>query len=755
MIDYKSIREEILKRLYAATERTLVALVILETLLFFLLFSYAGTILYLWYTVIFFLTLSRFYDGYQYKYFPQKHTSVYWHKLFIFKAWSTALLFALLALYIIPHLNDHSQLIVFTILFGISGGATLSLSADHRTAVGYIAILLLPVAVEMIFLHTETTIIVGFLLILYFITSASLIFHDYNIKLLVEKKNAEIEKVQTELYNKQKILALFFEQAPIGIFTYNTDLIVTDCNQALLTLFNTTKEELIGVSLDQLPDKSPIIPAKKALTEGIQAYVGEYTSRKNVTHWVEGKSAPIYDHHQNVVGGVVLVENKTKEHNALKDLQYYAMHDVLTSLNNRRGFSFFMEELISKETHGEYYSILFYMDLNQFKQINDSLGHSFGDRLLIAVAERLKMLVDDANNLTRMGGDEFVVVVPFVSQSLQQTQQKVEECIKKIQHAFNEPFVIEDIHLHIKTSIGIVIIEPNFNDIEEIVRQADVSMYQAKKHNNDYISYYNQTMDAENKKVFNLRRALVSALQHNELKLYYQPILNIKDNSLRAAEALIRWKDADQRLILPNDFIPIAIEYGHIVEIGWWVIETVCKQIRRWKKEGKWKVKYISINIDAKQLLKNNFVMTLLDIMNTYDVKSSEIKLEITENSLIDNFEITQDVIQELDVNGIKCAIDDFGTGYSSLAYLRKLSFSVLKIDRSFTLDLVEEEESIAFMRTLLSIGKLLHYNIIIEGIEEASQLDILRSMDESISYQGYLASPPLPEDDFREKFLQ
>ena len=753
--EYRGIKKEALHNLYSSTVKTLIPLIILETILLFMLLPSMGNIMFLWYGMILLISLSRLYDSYQYRINPKKYSLLHWHKKIIIKAWITAFLLSILALFAIPELDDHYQLFVFMILIGISGGAVNSLSSDRRMAIGYIVILLLPVAVEMLLLQTGNTVIIGFLLILYFITLSNSVFHEHDIDLLMKKKNEEIAKVQSELHAKQEVLELFFEQAPIGIFTYNTNLVITDCNQAFLDLFRLKKEEIVGISLNQLPDSSSVESARKALTQGTQTYIGPYTSSKNFTYWVEAKCAALYNREYKIVGGIVLIEDKTKEHNALQELQYYALHDPLTSLNNRRGFIKFMEEMVLKEKHQKYYSILFYLDLNQFKYINDSLGHSFGDKLLITVAKRLKVLVKvDNNNLTRMGGDEFIIVSPFIGEDIKETKEKAEKCIKKIQKNFNTPFIIDDVRLHLKTSIGVVIIEPNFNNIEEIVRHADISMYQAKKEGHDFISYYNKQLDTERKKVFNLQHELVSALHNNELELYYQPIVNIKDDSLRAAEALIRWQHPRQGLIMPKDFIPVAIESGIIVDVGWWVLDTVCRQIGEWKKDNKWKVKYISLNINAKQLLKNNFVQTFLAKLAEYDVNNSDIKIEITETSLINNFEMTQDVILELQKNGIRCAIDDFGTGYSSLSYLKKLSFSVLKIDREFMFGLASDEESVALIRSMISIGKQLNYNIVIEGIEDVVQKDIIREIDDTVSYQGYFVSPPLSAFEFTKKFL-
>ncbi len=280
-------------------------------------------------------------------------------------------------------------------------------------------------------------------------------------------------------------------------------------------------------------------------------------------------------------------------------------------------------------------------------------------------------------------------------------------------------------------------------------------MYQAKKHGHEHISYYNTQLDMERKETFDLQHDLGSALKENQLELFFQPIVNIKDDSLYAAEALLRWQHPEKGLIQPIDFIPIAIESDTIVDIGWWVLEQVCLHISQWKKDDEWKLNYISINIDAKQLIKNNFADTFLAKLKQYELETGDIKIEITETSLIDNFELTHEVIKKLQSSGVKCAIDDFGTGYSSLSYLKKLSFSTLKIDREFIRDMLHNEDHIALMRTIIKIGKQFNYSIVVEGIEEEAQKKIIKEIDDSLSYQGFLISPPIPEPEFRKKFLK
>ncbi len=751
----ESVKKEILDGLYIHVGRTLAALFFVEVILLYTLLPYVGNILYLWFVAISAVIFSRFYDTYSYYKDPHRHSLSFWHRKFVLKAWLTAFLFSVMILFVIPQLNEYYRLFLFTILLGITGGAVNSLSSDPRTALGYIIILLLPLSIEMMLLTEINSFVIGLLLIIYFLTLVSVILQASAQKKILEHKNREILRVESELYEKEEMLELFFDQAPIGIFTYNTEFVITDCNHAFLQLFGLKREELVGLNFDQLPDKVPIQVMEKALVDGTQVYVGPYTSIKGYHFWVEAKISPIFNREHHVVGGMVLLENKTKEHNALKELEYSAEHDSLTSLSNRRGFRNFMEQMISLPKHRTYYSVLFYLDLNQFKQINDSLGHSMGDKVLVAIGKRLSHMMTDARNITRLGGDEFIAVVPFIDEDLEKTKKEIEHHIKLIQDIFNDPFMIEGVRLHMKSSIGIVIIEPGFDNIEEIVRHADISMYQAKRHGQDFISYYNTKLDEERKKLFDLQHQLVTSLRDNELELYYQPIVRIEDDSLFAAETLIRWKHPENGLMGADEFMPIAIESGIVIDIGWWVLERVCRQIADWKKQGLWKLDYLSININSRQLLKNNFAEVFIQKLEHYGIKSSEIKIEITETSLIDDFELTQEVILTLQKYGIGCAIDDFGTGYSSLSYLKKLSFSILKIDREFMHEMENNSENIELINTMINIGKQFNYNVVIEGIETLSQKKIIKKIDNTLFYQGYLMSPPIAAGDFKKRFLE
>jgi EAL domain-containing protein (putative c-di-GMP-specific phosphodiesterase class I) len=290
-------------------------------------------------------------------------------------------------------------------------------------------------------------------------------------------------------------------------------------------------------------------------------------------------------------------------------------------------------------------------------------------------------------------------------------------------------------------------------NVEEIVRQADITMYQAKK-STQHISYYNEELDKKQKELFILQHDLKKASQKNQFKLFYQPIVKMKDERVFSAETLIRWEHPNKGLLSPHDFIPLAIQVGFLSEITWWLIDEVCQHITQWKRNNQWSLDYVSININAQQLIETNFATLFLQKLKENGLETKDIMIEITERSLIDNFESTQNIINELRSHGVKCAIDDFGIGYSSLSYLQKLSFNTLKIDREFIKNLQHKADDIALIKTILAIGKQFNYHIVVEGIEEEKQKELLLEIDEDLSYQGYLFSKPLPHGKFTEKFL-
>jgi diguanylate cyclase (GGDEF)-like protein/PAS domain S-box-containing protein len=733
----------------------LIALVAFAVFVTYFLYPSLEIPIFIWGSSLVLISLLRLLLVYYFRQDESRYTIKKWHQIFVLMNFGTALITTILGAFFIYQVNELETLFIVASLLGLSAGAMSSLYPDIRVMLGYISVIIIPLMISLFRMGGELNILLGMMLILYFLTQLIIAFNSHKQNIDLERKNKEVISAQAQLLKNKETLEYFYTQAPIAIFSYDLDLKVTECNEAFLKLFHVRKEELVGLDLRLLPDKNPIRMIEDALKYGVQTYVGPYLSTKGLEYWVEAKSFPVHDEHDNVIGGIVLIENKTKEHKAIEQLKYLASHDALTQLSNRRGFRNFMEKMLQDVQHQEHYSLLFYLDLNRFKYINDSLGHTFGDKLLKEVAQRLQALVGNEDNLTRIGGDEFVIVLPFVARSVEDARKEAEAYTKKVYNAFDEAFVIDGVRLYVNTSIGIVMIEPKFNNIEEIIRHADISMYQAKKHGKESISFYNNKLDEERKETFSLQQDLIYALENDLFELYLQPILKIDDDSVKAAEALIRWHHPKNGLMQPLEFIPLAIELGIITDIGWWVLRKVCHTISVWKEQGAWSLEYVSINLNAKHLIQSDFIERFFHELESYSIDTKDIKVEITETSLIDNFELTQQVIHELQGRGIKCVIDDFGTGYSSLSYLKKLSFSVLKIDKEFIFDLEHNKDNETLIRTIVEIAKQFNYTIVVEGIETSKQKEIIRSIDHNLSYQGFLTSEPIPIEDFKEKFIE
>ena len=469
---------------------------------------------------------------------------------------------------------------------------------------------------------------------------------------------------------------------------------------------------------------------------------------------MEIKYFPFTDSDNNSIGVIGLVDDKTQEYHSQKQLELIAAQDALTSLLNRRGFEQYMQSITKDVRYGTYYSLLYYLDLNDFKHINDSLGHGTGDIVLIDISRRLSRSLTFSCEICRLGGDEFIVIIPYISTNLEVMKERMDHFAQRILEVFEEPLLINNTSHKISASMGMLIVEPDFNDVEELIRRADIAMYQAKA-SGETTSYYDPKLDEAQKEQFILQSNLHHALQRDQFVLLLQPIVSISDDKVIGAETLLRWDHPEKGLLTPDIFLPILLKSGLLWEVTWWIIEQTCKEIHAWKKANQWSLKYISININVLQLLEYDFAERYLGTLEYYGVDTSEITLEITEQTLIENFKNTKKVISHLQDNGVRFAIDDFGVGYSSLSYLQNLSLDAIKIDKSFVLNIENKISDISLIKTIFHIAQQFNYTLVIEGIENEKQKDILYNLDNSLVYQGFYFSKPIPKELFTEKYLK
>ena len=752
-----TIRKRLVYQLYHQTRISLTTLVVLTVMLFvFLKGNVPDTPLYTWFALTITVNLFRLADTYRFLHKKRDSDILRWRNRFAYKAWANAFLWGSSSILFLPYLSDtHLSVMIFIFIMGIAGGAVSAITFDLRIASLYLLLILMPLAFYFLIYFDIMGTFFTFLIVLYYVMllnvcriSADAIINSY-------RKEEQYRRSKEELSVRQEELNNLFTQAPIGIFYFDRTLKIINSNKAFAELFQLKTDELVGMSLYNVPDKRIIPHLESVFAEGKpQYYNGPYHSIKGLDYWVEAKSSPIRNDHGEIIGGMTILENKTREKEALDELHFLANHDPLTALPNRRSLKQFMQHLVKDERHANRYSLLFYLDLNRFKQINDSLGHSIGDALLQQVAKRLGSLVGIHDLLCRLGGDEFIIVLPFVAAKEEESRRKAESFAETIRHCFREPFDISELHLKVNSSIGVVMIEPGSENVEEIIRHADISMYQAKHKRSGSISFYNPRLDEQRREHFSLQHDLSFAVAREELELYFQPIVKIRDDRLRAAEALLRWNHPVHGQLPPDRFLPLAEESGILDEIGWWVIDSVCSHITQWKRKGIYRLDYISINIDAAQLLTYAFEEKFAALLARHGVSATEIKIELTETSLIDNFEQTKETIDRLQAQGIRCVIDDFGTGYSSLSYLPRLNFTVLKIDRAFISDLLGNPKVLFLVKSIIDIGKWLGYRIVVEGIETAEQKKKIAAISDEVSYQGFLFSPPVGAKTFEKRFL-
>ncbi len=750
---HRVVSENTLTNVYNFARKSLISLILLETIFLYLLTPYVGNTAFIWYGIILVFTLWRLHDAYDFKNNPKRYTRERWHKRFVIRAWLTAFMYAILILFIMPLLSDYYQMLVFVIILGMSSAEANALSYDYRTAIGFLLILYIPLFVMMLLITKVETIILAFLLLIYFFAQANIILHSYRQKKSLDSKEEKISEMETILNENQKLLHSFFEEAPIGIFSCDTNCTIINCNEELSRLFQRPQQEIIGQTAYKVFKNSTSGDLNRVIRGKSLVSNDSHFLPNNEELLVEIKYFPFTDSNNQGIGFIGLVDDKTQEYKAQEQLTLLAAQDSLTALLNRRGFEKYMQSITKDPRYGTYYSLLYYLDLNDFKNINDSLGHSTGDIVLIDISRRLSKALTFSCEICRLGGDEFIVVIPFISTNREVMKERMHYFSQKITDTFKEPQIINNSSYLISASVGMVIVEPNFKDVEELIRRADIAMYQAKG-SGEVTSSYNAKLDQEQQEQFALQSDLHHALREQQFILLLQPIVSISDDSVIAAETLLRWQHPTKGFLGPDTFIPLLIKSGLLWEITWWILEQTCIQISSWKKQNRWNLEYISININVLQLLEDNFAPRYLSMIERHGLNCSDITLEITEQTLVENFKNTRKVISDLQRCGVRFAIDDFGVGYSSLSYIQNLSLDAIKIDKSFVLNIENKVSDISLIKTIFHIAKQFNYTLVIEGIENEKQKEILFSLDNNLVYQGFYFSEPIPKEEFSIKYL-
>jgi diguanylate cyclase (GGDEF)-like protein/PAS domain S-box-containing protein len=458
--------------------------------------------------------------------------------------------------------------------------------------------------------------------------------------------------------------------------------------------------------------------------------------------WNSLHIAPVPDEN-GVVTHFVGVQNDITQIRSYQDeLEHQASHDVLTGLPNRHLLDDRLKQAISQSQRQGGVVAVAYVDLDSFKLVNDSLGHSAGDQLLRTVAERIRSCLRQFDTVARYGGDEFILVVHDVSGG-----DRIPGFLHRILESVSKPFQLDKRELFITCSIGVSLYPRDGTDVETLIKNADAAMFRAKQHGRNNVHFYTAELNTKVTDRLSLAADLHRALERNELFLNYQPQVDSRTGLIIGAEALIRWKHPVRGMVSPGLFIPVAEETGMILPIGAWVIETACAQAREWLR-GETSLRTISVNVSVQQFMRKDLVESLAKVIRIAQLDAGALELEVTESLIMNNADEFVATLKKLKDAGIKLAIDDFGTGYSSLNYLKRMPVDRLKVDQSFVRDINKDPESATVTEAIISLGHSLKLKVIAEGVESAEQLEFLRlrGCDE---FQGYYFSRPIAAEQF------
>ncbi len=551
----------------------------------------------------------------------------------------------------------------------------------------------------------------------------------------------------SQLTDGMTLAASVFESSPMAVLILDRDHRILEVNQACVDITGYGQADLRGRTLcgALCPDDERERYCGR-LWQGVDQ-TGEWSGESRFQR-SGGQSFPVWHHVSTVRDGRGVVRHYISMFSDITDkkfsedrIRHLAHHDGLTDLPNRTLFADRLNHALERSRRDDLKVALMFIDLDRFKNVNDSLGHQYGDRLLKVVASRLQHAVRDEDTLARFGGDEFVVLVEGV-----RSPEGAARVAQKLLALLEDPVVLDEHEIFVGASIGIALHPDDGTDSEALLRSADSAMYEAKASGRSTFRFYTAEQTRISRELFELEGGLRRALDRGEFRVFFQPQADCRSGELIGAEALVRWLHPERGLVPPDQFIPVAEEIGLIGQIGNWVLEIACAQARKWELAGK--PIRVAVNLSSQQVGHRDLYQVVGAILQRTGLSPRLLELEITEGHILRQVEQCIINLEHLKTLGITLAIDDFGTGYSSLSYLKRLPVDRLKIDRSFVEGLPDDLDDAAIVGTILSMASFLGKDVIAEGVETPAQLGYLVQR-ECREYQGYLLGRPMPAEVF------
>ena len=710
--------------------------------------------LIVWLSINIIFFFYRFYHYYKFKKSNEQEkvsNNKVWTHTFYSDVLLTSVIWGSSAFLIFPYGNSTNQMMMIIFIFAISFTSMSNLTAKLELLFLYTLFSFTPFLIQLIIIGKEQYINLGLLVITLMITLVVISRYFGNVinNSLDEHEEFIIVKQSHDLL-KERFFSLF-ERAPVGIFYYNEKFEILDSNSHFAELNGSEyKEDLIGQSLLNTNNTELINSYNSVFDNQVGTYRGPYNSFITDTQlYVDLSTVPLLDAKNNIKGGITILKDITEEVSAKERMIRNVYYDMLTNIPNRALLMDAIDNAIKLNNAKGYFIAILYIDLDNFRKLNETFGHDKGDAALKQVAKRILKAIHTDDVFARLGGDEFSILVPKLFNNYDLSYQESLDFANKILRIFTKPLDISGEDYHISASIGINLFNNTSDTPYDILKRSEIAMYEAKQSGRNNIMFYKEDMDNSITEFININNDLRKALQNNELAMYYQPQLDIQSGKIIAAEALIRWEHPTKGMISPEKFISIAEESGYIVELSHWIMERVFKDIKVLSQSSHgFILKHIAININSLHFLRPEFSKEIKMLIVKYDIPPQWVEIEITEGVVMNNIDEAVRKMNELKKFGLKFSMDDFGTGYSSLSYLTQLPFDSLKIDQAFIMKMDNDTNDATLVYSIIDIAKNFNLSVVAEGVEKIEILQLLQKSTCNI-YQGFYAHKPMPFSDF------